>query len=113
MAGEGCVERPLFGGAVSSAFSLRFQDLSNIRDVPDHQAFADPSRDESIIFELLDLKHDVGDEASAAWFLRDLAAEQDAESSMVRKWDHAREIAFLAFLGDACVVEIAFLAFLQ
>lgn len=45
--------------------------------------FADPSRDESLIFELLDYKHEVEDSGSAVWFLRDLAREQDAEESMV------------------------------
>lgn len=43
----------------------------------------DPSRDESLIFELLDFKHEVGDSGSAAWFLQDLATEQDAEQGMV------------------------------
>ena len=45
--------------------------------------FADPSRDESLIFELLELKHDVADSGSAVWFLQDLASEQDAEGSVV------------------------------
>lgn len=43
----------------------------------------DPARDESLIFELLDLKHEVGDNGSATWFLQDLANEQDAEGSVV------------------------------
>lgn len=43
----------------------------------------DPSRDESLFFELLDFKHDVADNGSAAWFLQDLAREQDAEGSSV------------------------------
>lgn len=47
------------------------------------EVFADPNRDESLIFELLDFKHDVEDNGSAAWFLRDLAREQDADESMV------------------------------
>ncbi|KDO82897.1 hypothetical protein CISIN_1g028780mg [Citrus sinensis] len=80
MSGDLYSERPLFGGAISSSFPHRFQDVSNIRQVPDHQeVFVDPSRDESLIFELLDFKLDVGDNGSAAWFLQDLATEQDAE----------------------------------
>lgn len=43
----------------------------------------DPARDESLIFELLDFKHDVGDNGSATWFLQDLATEQDAEGCTV------------------------------
>lgn len=59
--------------------------MSNIRQVPDHQeVFVDPARDESIIFELLDLKGEVEDAGSALWFLRDLANEQDAGDNMVK-----------------------------
>lgn len=46
--------------------------------------FADPSRDESLIIELLEFKPDVADNGSAAWFLQDLAREQDAEGTVVR-----------------------------
>ncbi|GAA0150434.1 hypothetical protein LIER_09379 [Lithospermum erythrorhizon] len=82
MAQELASGRPLFGGAISTVFPLRFQDVSNIRHVPDHQeVFVDPTRDESLIFELLDLKTDVADEGSAAWFLQDLANEQEAEGA--------------------------------
>lgn len=44
----------------------------------------DPNRDESVIFELLDLKTDVADHGSATWFLQDLANEQDAEGTVVQ-----------------------------
>lgn len=47
------------------------------------EAFVDPSRDESLVFELLDFKHDVGDAGSAVWFLQDLEHEQEAEQGMV------------------------------
>ena len=43
----------------------------------------DPARDESLIFELLDYKHEVGDDGSAVWFLQDLAIEQDGEGFAV------------------------------
>ncbi|CAH1425103.1 unnamed protein product [Lactuca virosa] len=65
-------ERPLFGGAFSTTFSLRFEGM-----------FVDPARDESLIFELLELKHDVEDNGSGAWFLQDLAREQGAEGNIV------------------------------
>lgn len=47
------------------------------------EAFADLARDESLIFELLELKHDVEDNGSAAHFFHDLATEQDAEGVVV------------------------------
>ncbi|KAL8224494.1 hypothetical protein R6Q57_019969 [Mikania cordata] len=78
-------QRQLFGGAISTSFPLRFQDVSKIRQVPDHQeVFVDPERDESLIIELLDMKHDVADNGSATWFLQDLASEQGAEGNIVK-----------------------------
>ncbi|GER35460.1 Ran guanine nucleotide release factor [Striga asiatica] len=84
MVADLCAQRSLFGGAIVSTFPIRFEDVSNVRQVPDHQeAFVDPTRDESLMFELLDLKTDVADHGSATWFLQDLANEQDAEGAMV------------------------------
>ncbi|XP_061991879.1 uncharacterized protein LOC133709935 isoform X2 [Rosa rugosa] len=93
MAQEVYSQRALFGGAISSIIPNRFQDVSNVRQVPDHQeAFVDPARDESLIIELLDLKPEVGDNGSAAWFLQDLATEQEAEGSVaISKGRQGRE----------------------
>lgn len=48
------------------------------------EVFVDPSRDESLIFELLDFKTEVVDNGSASWFLHDLAREQDAQGFKVK-----------------------------
>ncbi|KAK4261134.1 hypothetical protein QN277_004177 [Acacia crassicarpa] len=101
-------ERPLFGGKLSSTFPQRFQDLSDIREVPDHQeAFADPSRDESLIFELLEFKHDVADNGSATWFLQDLATEQNAEGSVVIEQSGVLEAPGLIYNNAPAVVTTA------
>ncbi|ESQ28269.1 hypothetical protein EUTSA_v10019150mg [Eutrema salsugineum] len=105
---EFCPERPLFGGAISSAFPQRFQDASNIRQVPDHQElFVDPSRDESLIFELLDFKTEVGDNGSASWFLEDLAREQDAEGFKLIEQSEVVEAPGLSFRNIPAVVTTA------
>lgn len=57
--------------------------ISNLKYLVWQEVFVDPSRDESLIFELLDFKSDVGDNGSASWFLQDLAREQDAEAFKV------------------------------
>lgn len=102
---EPCLERPLFGGAIACAFPQRFQDLSNIREVPDHQeAFADPNRDESLIVELLDLKHDVSDNQSALWFLQDLANEQNSAGDLVVESVNAVAPSDAPFLDPATVI---------
>ncbi|XP_034699376.1 ran guanine nucleotide release factor isoform X2 [Vitis riparia] len=101
-------ERPLFGGAIVSTFPRRFQDLSDIRQVPDHQeAFVDPTRDESLVFELLDLKQDVADDGSAVWFLQDLATEQDAEGFTVIEQSGVVEAGGLCYRNMAAVVTTA------
>uniref|UniRef100_A0A0D6R9L2 Ran guanine nucleotide release factor n=1 Tax=Araucaria cunninghamii TaxID=56994 RepID=A0A0D6R9L2_ARACU len=101
---EPCLEHPLFGGSISCTFPQRFQDLSNIREVPDHQeAFADPNRDESLIIELLDLKQDVADDQSALWFLKDLASEQDSAGDPVVESVSALSPADVPFLDPSTV----------
>ncbi|EEF38202.1 ran guanine nucleotide release factor [Ricinus communis] len=101
-------ERPLFGGAITTSFPLRFQDVSNIRQVPDHQeVFVDPARDESLIFELLDFKHDIGDNGSATWFLQDLANEQDAEGCTLIEQSGVVEAPGLLYRDNPTVVSTA------
>ncbi|GLT27842.1 hypothetical protein SLA2020_028130 [Shorea laevis] len=108
MSGDSYSQRPLFGGAISSTFPLRFQDVSNIRQVPDHQeVFVDPARDESLIFELLDFKHDVGDNGSAAWFLQDLCNEQDAEGFTIIEQSGVAEAPELCYRSIPAVVTTA------
>lgn len=82
--------------------------MSNLREVPDHQeVFADPNRDESLIFELLDIKHEVGDNESAVWFLRDIAGEQDAEDSMVLEQSGTLEAIGLTSTNGPAIASIA------
>ncbi|KAG5059418.1 hypothetical protein AAZX31_01G044100 [Glycine max] len=101
-------QHPLFGGKISSTFPHRFQDVSSIRQVPDHQeVFADPSRDESLIFELLEFKPDVADNGSAGWFLQDLASEQDAEGSVVIEQSGVLEAPGLMYNNTPAVVTTA------
>ncbi|KAL3824135.1 hypothetical protein ACJIZ3_020164 [Penstemon smallii] len=101
-------QRPLFGGAITTTLPLRFQDVSNIREVPDHQeVFVDPTRDESLIIELLDLKTEVADQSSATWFLQDLANEQDAEETMVLEQSGIFEADGLRFRNTPTVINTA------
>ena len=43
----------------------------------------DPTCDESLIVEILELKDDVADNGSATWFLQDLVVEQSAEGTIL------------------------------
>ncbi|XP_073024549.1 uncharacterized protein [Primulina eburnea] len=97
-------QRPLFGGAITTSFP----DVSNIRQVPDHQeVFVDPTRDESLVFELLELKANVADQGSATWFLRDLASEQDAEGTVVLEQSGIFEACQLRFRDTPATITTA------
>ncbi|MCO5558303.1 hypothetical protein L7F22_011882 [Adiantum nelumboides] len=100
--------RPLFNGAISCSFPSRLQDVSSIRDVPDNQeVYADPSRDESIIVEILEHERSVEDAQSAVWFLQDLSHEQDAGRSLVVEDVKALTSCDTPLLGSQYVVNAA------
>ncbi|KAL2339183.1 hypothetical protein Fmac_013629 [Flemingia macrophylla] len=96
MAEDIVFQHPLYGGKISCTFPNRFQEV-----------FADPSRDESLIFELLEFKPDVADNESAAWFLQDLAREQDAEGSVVIEQSGVLEAPGLMYNNMPAVVTTA------
>mmetsp|Transcript_39995 Transcript_39995/g.67063 ORF Transcript_39995/g.67063 Transcript_39995/m.67063 type:complete len:209 (-) Transcript_39995:258-884(-) len=73
------VRRELFGGAIEMHVPERFSDISDFRQVPDHQeCFADGIIDQSLMVELLDHKGEVRDEESARFFYEDLAQANDS-----------------------------------
>ncbi|MCO5607427.1 hypothetical protein L7F22_061623 [Adiantum nelumboides] len=107
---------------------LACKDVSSIRDVPDNQeVYADPSRDESIIVEILEHERSVEDAQSAVWFLQDLSHEQDAGQSLVHevvlmlistpnplKHTHTRAHARMcAHLSISCMIKLLFVKLLQ
>ena len=55
--------RQLYGGAMSIDIPERFEDISQFRQVPDHQeAFADSNTDSSIIIELNQMEKSISNE---------------------------------------------------
>ncbi|KAL3646497.1 hypothetical protein CASFOL_011677 [Castilleja foliolosa] len=71
------------------------------------EVFVNPTRDESLIFELLDLKTDVADHGSATWFLQDLANEQDAEGTMVLEQSGVFEAGGLRLRNNPAIINTA------
>ena len=52
--------RNLFGGALSCELDARYEDVSKIRQVPDHQeVFADPTTNISLIIEINELNREL------------------------------------------------------
>lgn len=78
-------ERQLFGGAITCNLPSHWRDVSDVRDVPDHQeVFQDISstRDPCFIIEIL-ARHDGIDGDPAQFFFRDLS---EANASVESKF---------------------------
>ncbi|PNX94136.1 ran guanine nucleotide release factor-like protein, partial [Trifolium pratense] len=85
-----------------SLLSLTLSSLCDRQEV-----FVDPSRDESLIVELLEYKPDIADNGSATWFLQDLASEQDAEGTVVIEQSGVFEAPGLMYNNIPAVVTTA------
>ncbi|CAG8586363.1 12529_t:CDS:2, partial [Funneliformis mosseae] len=74
------MSRELFGGAISMYIPPSFEDVSNVRDVPDNQeVFADLNTDQSIIVEILQFVHQASNEDAARYHFESVANDNDAE----------------------------------
>ena len=74
--------RRLFGGAIEIALPRRFLDVSEFRQVPDHQEVFTLDGDGdalSFIFEIVELQSEVSDNDVATHFWHDLADANDAQ----------------------------------
>jgi hypothetical protein len=68
-------ERPLFGGAITCDIPTVWRDVSDIREVPDHQeCWIDTGDDGAfLVVEVMDRQSSVADTDAAGFFFRDLA----------------------------------------
>jgi hypothetical protein len=73
----------LYGGAIVSSLPKRFEDVSQLRHIPDHQeVYADNPTDQSIIFELNQLEA-IDDEKAIEYHLNDIAEANEAFSTRI------------------------------
>ncbi|KAM4748101.1 ran guanine nucleotide release factor isoform 1-T2 [Rhinophrynus dorsalis] len=73
-------QHPLFGGAFSVILPPSFQDVSELREIPDNQeVFAHSVTDQSIIVELLEYQEGMTDPDAARYHFDDVASSNDAE----------------------------------
>ncbi|KAG8429928.1 hypothetical protein GDO86_018802 [Hymenochirus boettgeri] len=71
----------LYNGAFSAFLPSGFQDVSELREIPDNQeVFVHPSSDQSLIVELLEYQEGVANSDAARYHFNDVASSNDAES---------------------------------
>lgn len=73
------INRECFGGAITLKLPACFEDVSAIRDVPDHQeVYVDKDTDMSLILELLNYEDTVSDSKAGGYFFDDIASYNEA-----------------------------------
>ncbi|KAF8981471.1 hypothetical protein BGZ46_002726 [Entomortierella lignicola] len=69
------IQQELYGGAITLNLPRKFENISNIREVPDHQeVFVNVDEDQSVIVEILELAAEANDQ---------LAEDNDAEDASI------------------------------
>lgn len=76
-------ERQLFGGAITCLVPTNFEDVSVIRQVPDHQeVLVDKESEMSLIIELLQYDESVSNDCAARHYFDDLAHFNEVGSQL-------------------------------
>ncbi|KAF9284072.1 hypothetical protein BGZ68_004922 [Mortierella alpina] len=77
-------QQELYGGAITMSLPRKFENICNVREVPDHQeVFVNVDEDQSVIVEILELAAEASDEACAPFHFQQLAEDNDAEDASV------------------------------
>ena len=102
-------KKDLFGGAITSDMPTNWNDVSDLRPIPDNQECfleSGSSNPKMLIVEILQLQEDIQDKDAAKFFFDDLAEQNDAlqnkdDIRFVALDDHASPTALL---DDASIV---------
>ena len=93
---EGWESKQLFGGAISCAMPVSFDDVSVVRQVPDHQeVFVHKDSEMSLIIELLQYDETVSDDKAALHYFEDLSLCNEAQQTKIESSEIVHDPEFL------------------
>jgi hypothetical protein len=93
---EGWENKQLFGGAISCAMPASFEDVSIVRQVPDHQeVFVHKDSEMSLIIELLQYDETIPDEKAGFHYFEDLCLCNEAQQSKIESSEIVNDPEFL------------------
>ena len=93
----------LFGNAITCSLPSTFEDISVVRQVPDHQeVYVDRASEMSFIIELLAYESDVPDHKAAVYFFDDLAKFNEASTMVIDTNELVKAGDHLPLLGHEC-----------
>ena len=95
----------LFGGSITVLLPATFDDISTIRQVPDHQeVFVDRESEISFIVELVNYNGDVTDNNAPKFYFTDLAECNEAKNATIDSASVVRDPQFIPHVTDqSCV----------
>jgi len=100
--GFGFVKRELFGGAITVNLPAHFEDVSNIREVPDHQeVYIDKLTEASLIIELLDYDDSLSHDKAASYHYEELVQCNEAEGAEILATGIISVPGFMPFIDSA------------
>lgn len=82
-------ERELFGGALSCCIPTAWRDVSDVRQVPDHQEVWQEMEGSVLVIEILQHQDEVEDANAASFFFHDLAESNGVSDSNDYKFEAA------------------------
>jgi hypothetical protein len=92
--------RPLYGGAIESILPPEFKDVSDLREVPDHQEVFVHASEVSLITELVDFDKTRTDDLALEYYFQDLAKfNESAQTSIFTKSFSMDESRFMPHIG--------------
>ena len=111
-------ETQLFGGAFVTMFPSKYIDVSNFRNVPDHQeVWTEDKADSPLAFicEILEYKNNVKDEDSAKFFFDDLASLNNKDNKatsevistkLIKNKHNSKEKLCLAYIPEDTIIHL-------
>ena len=98
----------LFGGAITTALPAAFEDVSTIRQVPDHQeVFVDRNSEMSFIVELVAYSAEVSNVNAPGYYFSDLAECNEAKNVTVDSSAVVSDAGFAPLLSDKALTKCA------
>ena len=97
------VERELFGGAMSCCIPAAWRDVSDVRQVPDHQEVWQELEGSVLVIEILQHQDEVDDQSAASFFFHDLAESNGITDSNDYKFESTTTISFPPLIDGSTV----------
>lgn len=96
--------RQLFGGSIECMIPEGWRDVSDIRQVPDHQECWQDDQGKVLVIEILDYQTGVNDDQAAQYFFHDLAEANGAVNPQDAPFSRSNHMPSISSLPPTAVL---------